>query len=95
MKINPVIKTILLLTAGFLLGQNYMIRAYNPVNLEKNTLNYAAKGFFFGCIQGINKYDRDVSHHEEHYRYCIPFTVKFYNDTKEMWHNKIWENKNE
>jgi len=84
------IKVLFLMGSGFILGQEVMIRAYNPVNLENNSLNYVAKGFFYGCVTGINKYDKNISHHQEHFRYCMAPTMKFYNDTKKMWHDKIW-----
>lgn len=80
-------KYLITLVMGFLIGQQYMIRAYDPKHLEENALGFSAFAYYTGCLDDM------LFHHTEGQtkEFCINKAQQFSKNNKEIFHSKAWK----
>lgn len=83
-----IIKTVLFLSAGFLLGMNYITSAYDPKVLEEVALDSVQSSYRIGCLKvylEFGKFDLEG--------FCDYNARQHRLDYENIMKNKLWEKK--
>lgn len=66
---------------SFILGQISILKAYNPLNMEKNAMEFIVETYYVSCLEEAHKTE-----------YCKVKSQKYGEQVKAVWHNKAWKN---